>query len=126
MVNLMEVICEIMKLKLENVKEYIELHDNTWPDLVKALRKSGFIEEYIYILGNLVLVVMKCENFENSSSKLSSMEIFKIWTSKVRSMLITDVEFFHTEDVLIDLKPIWRLDDFDSNGNLELPVNKGR
>jgi len=114
----MEVICEMMKLKPENVKDYIELHDNTWPDLVKGLRESGFIEEYIYILDNLVLVIMKCENFENSSSKLASMEIFKKWTSKVRSMLITDVEFFHTEDVLLDLKPIWRLDDFDTSGDL--------
>ena len=120
----MEVICEMMKLKPENVKDYIELHDNTWPDLVKGLRESGFIEEYIYILDNLVLVIMKCENFENSSSKLVSMEIFKIWTSKVRSMLITDVEFFHTEDVLLDLKPIWRLDDFDASGDLRLQVNK--
>jgi L-rhamnose mutarotase len=114
----LEVICEMMKLKPENVKDYIELHDNTWPDLVKGLRESGFIEEYIYILDNLVLVIMKCENFEDSSAKLASMEIFKNWTSKVRSMLITDVEFFHTEDVLLDLKPIWRLDEFDDSGDL--------
>lgn len=120
----MEVICEMMKLKPENAKDYIELHNNTWSDLVKALRESGFIEEYIFILDSLVMVVMKCENFKNSSSKLASMEIFKKWTSKVRSMLITDVEFFHTEDVLLDLKPIWRLDDFDASGELRLRVNK--
>ena len=116
----MEVICEMMKLKPENVKDYIELHDNTWPDLVKALRESGFIEECIFILDNLVMVVMKCENFENSSAKLSSTEIFKKWTTKVRSMLINDEAFFHTKDVLVDLKPVWRLDSFDDSGVLKV------
>ncbi|MHB8280188.1 MAG: L-rhamnose mutarotase [Candidatus Humimicrobiaceae bacterium] len=115
----MEIICEMIKLKPENVKDYIKLHDNTWPDLVKALRESGFLEEYIYILDNLVMVVMKCENFKNSSSKLSSMEIFKKWTTKVRAMLINDETFFHTKDVLLDLKPVWRLDNFDDNGVLK-------
>ncbi|MCL4386528.1 MAG: L-rhamnose mutarotase [Cyanobacteria bacterium] len=115
----MEVICEMMKLKTENIKDYIELHNNTWPGLVKALRESGFIEEYIFILDNLVIVVMKCENFKNSSSKLSSMEIFKKWTAKVRMMLINDEDFFHTKDVLIDIEPVWRLDKFDDNGTLK-------
>jgi L-rhamnose mutarotase len=116
----MEVICEMMKLKPENVRDYIELHENTWPELVNALRESGFLEEYIYILDNLVMVVMKCENFKNSSSKLSSMEIFKKWTTEVRKMLVDDEEFFHTKDVLLDLKPVWRLDQFDENGNLKI------
>ena len=45
----MDVICELMKLKPENVKDYIDLHNNTWPELVKELRKAGFEELYIYI-----------------------------------------------------------------------------
>ena len=95
----MEVVCEMMKLKPENIKDYIKLHDNTWPDLVKALRESGFIEEYIFILDNLVLVIMKCKNFKNSRSKLSSKEIFNRWTTKVRAMLVNDESFFHKKDL---------------------------
>ena len=45
----MEVVCEMMKLKPENVKDYIEMHNNTWPELIKAIKESGFVEEYIYI-----------------------------------------------------------------------------
>jgi len=61
-----EVICELMKLKPENIKDYIEMHNNTWPELVKAIRKSGFLEEYIYILDNLVIVIMKSNDFKKS------------------------------------------------------------
>ena len=115
----MEVICEMMKLKPENVQDYIDLHDNTWPHLVAALRESGFVEEYIYILDNLVMVVMKCENFKDSCSKLEETEVFKDWDTKVREMLISDEPFFHTKDVLLDLEPVWRLDNFDDSGVLK-------
>ncbi|MDD5658917.1 MAG: L-rhamnose mutarotase [Actinomycetota bacterium] len=115
----MEVICEIIKLKPENVRDYMELHDNTWPELIKALRGSGFLEEYIYIFDNLVMVFMKCQNFKDSISRLSSIEIYKKWTAKVRAMIMIDKDFFHTEDVLLDLKPVWRLDEFDENGILK-------
>ena len=108
----MEVVCEMMKLKPENVKDYIEMHNNTWPELIKAIKDSGFIEEYIYILDNLVIVIMKCEDFKKSCETLLEKEIFQKWTTKVQSMLIEDEGFFKTRDKIIDLKPIWNLADF--------------
>ncbi len=114
----MEVICELMKLKPENIKDYIEMHNNTWPELVKAIRKSGFLEEYIYILDNLVIVILKSSDFKKSSNNLSKTPIFKKWTTAVKSMLIKDKEFFNNEDLLTNLEPIWRLDNFDNEGLL--------
>ena len=108
----MEVVCEMMKLKPENVKDYKEMHDNTWPELIEAIKESGFIEEYIYILDNLVIVIMKCEDFQKSSKTLIEKEIFQKWTTRVRSMLVEDEAFFKTKDKIIDLKPIWNLADY--------------
>ena len=116
----MEVICEMMKLKPERVKDYIDLHNNTWPELVTATRKAGIVEEYIYILDNIVMVIMKCENFSLTNSILADVEVFKDWDIKVREMLICDDTFFHTKDVLLDLNPVWRLDNFDDNGILKI------
>ena len=108
----MEVICEMMKLKPENVGDYVEMHDNTWPELIRAIKESGFVEEYIYLLDNLVIVIMKCEDFEKSCKTLLDKEIFQKWTTKVRSMLIEDEAFFKTKDKVIDLEPIWNLADY--------------
>jgi L-rhamnose mutarotase len=108
----MDVICEMMKLKPENVKDYIQMHENTWPELVKAIKESGFIEEYIYILENLVVVIMKCDDFGKSRKNLQDKEIFQKWTTLVQNMLIEDEIFFKVKDRIIDLKPIWNLADF--------------
>jgi L-rhamnose mutarotase len=110
--SFMDVICEMMKLKPENVKDYIEMHNNTWPELIKAIKDSGFVEEYIYILDNLVIVIMKCEDFKKSCKILLDKEIFQKWTTKVRSMLMEDEPFFKTKDKIIDLEPVWNLADF--------------
>lgn len=97
----MEVICELMRLKPERVKDYVDLHDHTWPELVEAIRDCGFLEEHIYLQDNLVMVVMKCEDFRDSVRRLASTPVYKRWTTLVRSMLI--------EDKIVDLSPIWDL-----------------
>lgn len=108
----MEVICELMKLKPESIKEYIDMHEKPWPGLVKAIKDSGFLEEYIYMFGNLVIVIMKCDNFKNSAERLAKNEIFKKWTREVQHMLEEDISIFPINSKLVDLKPIWNLEEF--------------
>ena len=97
----MEVICELMRLKPERVKDYVDLHDHTWPELVRAIRECGFLEEHIFLQENLVIVVMKCEDFQSSIRRLASTPVFQKWTALVRAMLI--------EDKIVDLSAIWDL-----------------
>ena len=105
----MDVICELMRLRPERVKDYRDMHDNTWPELIEAIRDSGFLEEYIYMLDNLVIVIMKCESFEESVRKLTATAVYQRWTTEVRSMLIEDRELFKSGDKIVDLSPIWDL-----------------
>lgn len=45
----MEIICEMMKLKPENVKDYIELHVNTWPELIISNQRIWYYRRvYLY------------------------------------------------------------------------------
>jgi len=108
----MEVMCELMKLKPEYIQEYIDMHDEPWPGLVEAIKNSGFLEEYIYMFGNLVIVVMKCQDFEKSKKWLARHEIFQKWTKRVLSMLEEDKDTFPINGKLADLKPIWNLADY--------------
>ena len=105
----MDVICELMRLRPERVKDYRDMHDNTWPELITAIRDSGFLEEYIYMLDNLVMVIMKCESFEDSVRRLTATPVFRRWTAEVRAMLMEDRELFRTDEKIVDLSPIWDL-----------------
>ncbi len=108
----MQVVCEMMRLKPECVEEYTAMHRDTWPELVDAIRASGFREEYIYMRGTLVIVIMKCRDFRESVNRLLSTQVFQRWTARVRGMLVPDEALFGTRDPLVDLHPIWSLSDF--------------
>lgn len=86
----MEIICEIMRLKENKIKEYTEMHLNALPELVVETKKAGFIEQYAFIDGNVVVVISKAESIQDSAKKLSSTDVFKKWTGAVRKMLILD------------------------------------
>ncbi|MBN1299321.1 MAG: L-rhamnose mutarotase [Actinobacteria bacterium] len=115
----MDIICELMRLKRENVKDYIDFHNNTWPELIKILRDAGFIEEYIYILDTLVIVIMKCENFRIALAKAEKSEVFMKWRAIVKKWIVSDELFFHTKEIFLNLQPVWRLDSFDRDGFLK-------
>ena len=51
--------------------------------------------------------------------KAENSVAFMKWDAIVREWLISDEQFFHTQDVLLDLEPIWRLDSFDKDGFLK-------
>ena len=108
----MEVVCEVMRLKPECLEEYLAMHRETWPDLITAIRESGFLEEYIYRMGEVIIVIMKCESFKGSVERLLATAVYQRWTRKVREMLVSDRELFGTDAVLVDLLPIWNLADF--------------
>lgn len=108
----MQVVCEIMRLREDSVADYREMHEKTWPELITAIRNSGFVEEYIFLTGNLVMVVLKTEDYEASSTRLAATEVFQRWTTLVREMLTEDRELFGSTDTVVRLDPIWRLSDF--------------
>ena len=108
----MEVICELMRLRPDRVQSYRDLHEHTWPELIAAIRESGFVEEYIYLLGNLVIVIMKCQDFREAVRRLAGTEVYRRWTAEVRSMLVEDKELFGTDEKIVDLSPVWDLSKF--------------
>lgn len=108
----MEVVCELMRLKPDCVEEYLAMHRDTGSDLIRAIKESGFLEEYIYRMGAVIIVTMKCESFKRSVERLQATEVYQRWTTRVRAMLVSDRQLFGTDAVLVDLLPIWNLSDF--------------
>jgi L-rhamnose mutarotase len=84
----MEIICEIMRLKEDKIKVYVDMHLNPWPELIKATKNAGIVEQYCFINGNIVVVITKAEDIDEATTKLSKTKIYKKWTTLVRNMLI--------------------------------------
>ncbi|MEI6387171.1 MAG: L-rhamnose mutarotase [Spirochaetota bacterium] len=68
-----------MKIRPEHLKEYIDLHKNAWPDLLKAAKASGADNLVIYIHGNNSIVFFECPDLDEFYEEYGKFEVVKKW-----------------------------------------------
>jgi L-rhamnose mutarotase len=75
---------EIIEIKPEYLRDYIELHKHVWPQLLDAEKEAGIHKEVIFIHKNFSVIYSECENYAESDKKLRSTEICKKWDALVK------------------------------------------
>lgn len=90
----------IQRLKKESIAEYIDYHKNAWTDLLKALRDSGIKEEIIWLYKDLTLIYISAENFDESISEVTKMEVFKKWGEIMQNLFAEAPDY--SKDVKIE------------------------
>jgi L-rhamnose mutarotase len=75
--------CFVIELNEENVKEYVNLHKNPWPDMLQAIKEAGAQEEVLFIYNNLSIVFFICEDIDEVYRRLGEKEIVKKWDETV-------------------------------------------
>ena len=48
-----------LELKEENIKEYVDYHQNVWPEVEKDITNAGVIDMEIYLLGNRLFSIVE-------------------------------------------------------------------
>ena len=102
--------CFIIEIKEEYIKEYIDLHKNAWPEMVKAIKRAGVAEEIIYNYKNLSIVFFECDDIDSVYRRLADEQIVQKWDALVNP-------WFESEFVF--LEKIFDLNQ-QLNGELEL------
>ena len=79
--------CFVMKIKPEFLTDYIEIHKNAWPELLKAAKESGAKNLLIYIYQNLSIVIFECEDLDNVYENYGKYDVVKEWNEKTESWI---------------------------------------
>ncbi|GAG73037.1 unnamed protein product [marine sediment metagenome] len=58
----MGIICEILRLRKNCIKDYINMHANSWPDLIRETKASGIQQQFCFLNGNAVIVITQAKN----------------------------------------------------------------
>lgn len=106
---MIDIKCELMRLKEDKISEYIKMHLNPWPELIEEFLVCGFQEVYTFIDGNVVIVFMKSIDIKNSKERLENSNVFKKWTKIVRSMLIKNNDVTLSPELVINSRCIFDL-----------------
>ena len=72
---------QVIGIKKERLKEYTELHANTWPDVLKKIEECNIRNYSIYHYGDLLFAYMEYhgDDFEADMAKMAADETTQKW-----------------------------------------------
>jgi len=104
----MERLCFTFELYPGKEDEYKKRHDDIWPELVEAIRDSGFRNYGLFRRGLQVVGYVECHpDVATAFSKLGAYEVNARWAKWFEDVIVRLVD---EEGNLFLLDEVWHLD----------------
>lgn len=77
-------VCFLLKIKIERMEEYRQRHAAVWPEMVQALRETGWHNYSLFLAENGLLVgYLETDDFEQARAKIKLHPINAKWQSEM-------------------------------------------
>ncbi|MFE4948961.1 L-rhamnose mutarotase [Leifsonia sp. NPDC056665] len=76
-----ERVCFTMRLKPERVADYLAAHETVWPEMLDALRETGWSNYSLFVDREeaLVVGVLETDDFEGAIAAMNEREVNARW-----------------------------------------------
>ena len=74
---------QIIKVKPEYRKDYIDIHLDPWREMLEAIREAGFVSEVIWYFEDQSIIYLECEDLETCDAALRATDVCKKWNMTV-------------------------------------------
>jgi len=93
----MKRICFVLQVKPDRLDEYKRRHRAVWPEMLNALRETGWNNYSLFLRDDGMLVgYLETEDFERARAGMASREVNDRWQSEMKDF------FVHPEGVTPD------------------------
>ena len=104
----MERLCYTFELVAGMEDEYERRHATVWPELLAALKESGFSNYSLFRRGTEVIAYAECEpTVEAALARLNKYEVNARWSTYIRSIMTRSVD---EQGRFFSVREIWHLD----------------
>ena len=71
----------LMHLKPERVEDYLKVHETVWPEMLQALRETGWTNFSLFLDRDQGLVVgyVETEDYERATRGMAALEVNARW-----------------------------------------------
>lgn len=81
--------CFVLQVKPERLDEYKERHKQVWPEMLDALRETGWRNYSLFLRADGLLVgYVECEDFEASRAAMLEREVNARWQAEMREFFL--------------------------------------
>lgn len=102
-----ERVCFLMHLKPERVDDYLAAHETVWPEMLDALRETGWRNYSLFVRpeDGLVVGYLETDDYERAQSEMATREINARWQATMAEYFVSEsnpdasserlTEYFH-------------------------------
>jgi L-rhamnose mutarotase len=82
-------ICFVLQVKKDRLEEYKERHRSVWPEMINALRKTGWHNYSLFLRPDGLLVgYLETEDFAKARAGMALLEINKRWQNEMADFFL--------------------------------------
>jgi L-rhamnose mutarotase len=85
----MQRICFVLQVKPEKLQEYKERHRSVWPDMITALRETGWNNYSLFLRSDGLLVgYLETHNFETTRAGMARRDVNERWQREMADFFV--------------------------------------
>lgn len=103
-------VCFVLRVRPEKAAEYKERHSKVWPEMLDALRETGWRNYSIFLRPDGLLVgYLETDNFEKSTAEMKNHPVNARWQAEMVPFF-EKLEGAGPDDSMFPLEEIFHLD----------------
>ena len=86
----MQRVCFVLQVRPERLREYKARHREVWPDMLQALRETGWKNYSLFLRPDGMLVgYLETEDFEGARQAMSQREVNARWQKEMADLFVS-------------------------------------
>jgi L-rhamnose mutarotase len=85
----MKRICFVLHVKPERLEEYKRRHRSVWPEMLRALRETGWNNYSLFLRPDGLLVgYLECDDFARARAEMAKLEVNARWQHEMAEFFV--------------------------------------
>jgi L-rhamnose mutarotase len=106
----MERVCFLLKVKADRLEEYEKRHQAVWPDMLQALRETGWHNYSLFLRADGLLVgYFETPSYERALAGMATREVNGRWQREMAGFF-ESLEGRRPDESLLRLEEVFHLD----------------
>lgn len=103
-------ICFLLKVRAEKVEEYRARHSQVWPEMLDALRETGWRNYSLFLRPDGLLVgYLEAEDFEKCRGEMKNHPVNMRWQAEM-AQFFEEIKASGADDSMFPLEEVFHLD----------------
>ena len=85
----MQRICFVLQVKAERLEEYKDRHRSVWPEMLNALRETGWMNYSLFLRSDGLLVgYLETPDFDRARAGMATREVNERWQREMAAFFV--------------------------------------